>query len=695
MFVGDGLVKAFSSLGIAQPHCDIIKTAAKNKRIVPFLGAGISYSAGIPTVGAILTSLLEELSRRSLLPIALLDGLIENMFLESTFQVLADCLGPKPVQDIVRQLNSEEITPTHHLLTELVRSNSTECIVTTNFDSLLEASIKYHGGGIRSLRMRQSVHTKQLMIRGNKSLLIKLHGECKSIEKTVITLDKYMRGYPAATRSELRKHMENSTLLLLGYSAWDLDFLSFLRSESLRPAIVVWIDLLGESDLINLANSLQRNIRLSSLRRQDVISAFRSYGIPVYVLQEDIHAMSLQVLENEDTHIAWKPSKAGRISFTHLESVPSEKLDLISLNLVAKMAPERILRLPAKLLLSAFSSKQLKLQASAIIGELAGRSGRIDLAKELLTPFLQKPRLSRTYAIALAWLGRISIDIGDLKQAEKVFSLALQYSPKQIRPMIEHFVHGELRFWQGKSIDIETLRNSFVEVELLTKKIRNHSELRFFLEVLAKIGAAFHFGEMPRNALEVDLYYLDIAASAGDPSAYGRGLGNIGVCYLSLAGLDKHMASAHLESANEFLRQGRNELQGIDSFGSAQFLGNLGVCSLELGDSNKGIKYIRNCLREFSDIGLLPIQVYFWAVLSDAYLDVSILRSLVAAKRAIEIAVDTSEWGEGSLGLLALANGLRILNAPSMERLVRQLARAFAEQYGNQFVLDRINKHRF
>lgn len=199
-----------------------------------FLGAGISIGAGLPGWGELTDSLVADL---------------DNCPSNSSYPDIAQyyCLEHGRNRLITRIKNALETynarpTIIHSLLVKL----GVPLIFTTNFDDLIERSLRNN-----NVKFDIIISSIDVTFWTTKRVqLIKLHGDFSHSESIVISssdYEKYFAKHPALTRI-LSIALQTKTVLLLGYSATDINFkfiLNQVQSESgvyARKAYAVMFD---------------------------------------------------------------------------------------------------------------------------------------------------------------------------------------------------------------------------------------------------------------------------------------------------------------------------------------------------------------------------------------------------------------------------------------------------------------------
>lgn len=193
--------------------------AIKRSRIAPFIGAGMSWESDYPLWGTALELLLERI-----------DGIDENRFRAciaafdylKAAQMLWD-KDPTQVKNFVRNKFAEGPNRVIKGAINLLPRFSHACIVTTNFDPVIELVV---GRGVLEgymHGMQQGNKFVPKLIKGDRCIL-KLHGDAEDHETYVLTERQYEQGYgsPFDFRKPLpralRQIFVSHSLLFLGCS---------------------------------------------------------------------------------------------------------------------------------------------------------------------------------------------------------------------------------------------------------------------------------------------------------------------------------------------------------------------------------------------------------------------------------------------------------------------------------------------
>jgi len=182
---------------------------AKTGRLVPFLGAGVSVSAGAPIWADLIKSLadgahLDQAESDSLLKGGL-DSLDQAAYLRARYDSQSRGVAPggttKPTMSFNEEIAKRVDVAQYGLAPALLAGLRTEQAITMNYDLLFETA-SADVGDVRTVIPDSSVN-------GEKWLL-KLHGSVKNPESIVLTRDDYL-GY--STSREALSAIVKATLI--------------------------------------------------------------------------------------------------------------------------------------------------------------------------------------------------------------------------------------------------------------------------------------------------------------------------------------------------------------------------------------------------------------------------------------------------------------------------------------------------
>jgi len=193
-----------------------IARAIQEDRVVFVVGSGMSTSVGLPTSAELSIRLNEKfkigLEAPECYDLQLVAKLVE---IESGRDRLVEAL-----RDILQF--SGPSSEAHQLLVKIARK-----IVTTNYDTLIEEAVRFSGRPKRFKVIKRPTDCSNL----TPPALIKAHGCITDKETLIITLNDYLERIAARDllQTALKIWYSTNDLLLLGYSARDVDFLLSLH----------------------------------------------------------------------------------------------------------------------------------------------------------------------------------------------------------------------------------------------------------------------------------------------------------------------------------------------------------------------------------------------------------------------------------------------------------------------------------
>jgi hypothetical protein len=190
-----------------------IRGAIDNNKLVIFVGAGVSVNSNCPPWSKLVDKFADEL------------GIAEddrNKSIEYFLKIPQYYFierGEKEYFDIIDKIfNGNEHLPNniHNLIFELNPS----CVVTTNFDDLLEMTVKSNGLFYTTIKQ-----DSDLPYCINDKLIIKMHGD-SNLKNIVLKEEDYLsysRKFPLI-ENYMKALFSTKTILFVGYSAEDPDF---------------------------------------------------------------------------------------------------------------------------------------------------------------------------------------------------------------------------------------------------------------------------------------------------------------------------------------------------------------------------------------------------------------------------------------------------------------------------------------
>ncbi len=210
--------------------------AVQNGEVVPLFGAGASISTGLPTAVAFADRIVQRLTE---LNPGYTPPMTAGAFLNSVAADLESLNGRAELESTVRAMLNPPFplksAPAHRIGTKLFPQ-----ILTTNFDSLLEASLDGSASDV-------TIVVDEIVGKIPNRAIVKLHGD-PNVEGSLVLTDHDLASL-AETRSSLWSHviqvLQNKRLLAVGTSLRDPSIVALL--DAVGPALKGWSVMMGPS----------------------------------------------------------------------------------------------------------------------------------------------------------------------------------------------------------------------------------------------------------------------------------------------------------------------------------------------------------------------------------------------------------------------------------------------------------------
>lgn len=184
-----------------------------NNRLVIFVGAGVSANSGCPSWSRLIDKFADELG------IASEDRKESIEYYLKIPQFYYIERGQKEYFDFIQQnMDSSNILP-NDIDRQIFRLKP-HTVITTNFDDLLEKTVK--SGGLFYATVRQD---SDLPYAQTEKMIIKMHGD-EGLKNIVLKEDDYLsysKNFPLI-ENYIKGLFSTKTILFVGYSAEDIDF---------------------------------------------------------------------------------------------------------------------------------------------------------------------------------------------------------------------------------------------------------------------------------------------------------------------------------------------------------------------------------------------------------------------------------------------------------------------------------------
>jgi SIR2-like domain/CHAT domain len=143
-----------------------------------------------------------------------------------------ELIGRRAFHDVLRQrLRAPgEIPPTHRAIVDTPYA----CIVTTNFDSLLEdAYVRWHASGVPKAPTGAELAQQGTLLFDERFFILKAHGDLDDEDSIVLTSEDYRRVIHSspAFQATLGGILQRHALLFVGYSLSDVNFRLLLDNQ--------------------------------------------------------------------------------------------------------------------------------------------------------------------------------------------------------------------------------------------------------------------------------------------------------------------------------------------------------------------------------------------------------------------------------------------------------------------------------
>lgn len=218
--------------------------AVAEKQVIPFVGAGVSMSLGLPSYATLIRQIGEQLGFDG----DIFHGLGDYLTLAEYYHLHKKGLDALQVHlraNWKRTQKEVEASPVHSAIVEL----GCDLIYTTNFDGFIEQA---HRGLNRRYRAIRSV--KDIVnLRDGRTHIVKLHGDLTSPSTMVFTESSYFErlSFESPLDVKLRSDALGKSLLFIGYSLSDINIRYLLfrlqkqweteTKKNLRPKSYVFL----------------------------------------------------------------------------------------------------------------------------------------------------------------------------------------------------------------------------------------------------------------------------------------------------------------------------------------------------------------------------------------------------------------------------------------------------------------------
>ncbi len=195
---------------------DAIKLLIKQKKLIPFVGAGLSINLGLPSFSQLIDKIAEELKYDA--AVFKVNG--NNLQLAEYYVAVKGAIGP------LRSILDRSFDPTDEQIkssvahTALVQMNL-PVIYTTNYDNIIEKSFELLNKPVCAIVNIDDISSAP----DNATQIVKFHGTFSDDESLVLTESNYFErlSFESALDIKLRADMLGKCLLFIGYSLDDVN----------------------------------------------------------------------------------------------------------------------------------------------------------------------------------------------------------------------------------------------------------------------------------------------------------------------------------------------------------------------------------------------------------------------------------------------------------------------------------------
>lgn len=248
-------MELLSAVKLIKSHIYQIQEASRQNRLVVFVGAGVSASSGVPTWGKLIQTFSDELGIEK-----------ESDYLKIA-QIYRDLREDKEYQQKVRDVLRYGKVSCNDIHSRIYSLNPA-CIITTNYDDLLEQAM-----GINHERFYVVRQDSDLPKNHGEKLLIKMHGDFFN-DNIVLTENDYLdysKNF-SLIRSHVVSMFASKLVLFVGFSFNDINLKYILREVS-----------------NNLGDKMQPVYLLTDKKQDNVMyNYFKKKHIHVVQLDEEI-----------------------------------------------------------------------------------------------------------------------------------------------------------------------------------------------------------------------------------------------------------------------------------------------------------------------------------------------------------------------------------------------------------------------
>ena len=225
-----------------------LKKALDQGRLSILAGAGVSLWApsALPGWSAFNNIVLDEVREMALsvAPEAVASSLGQLTLDEIGSKVFSDAVvndfAGQSYFEILRALDARAFNPCHQAIASLAKRRTVSAVLTTNFDTLIEAAFEAAACPLTVL----ASPLDYAEARKTHCVLLKIHGTARRSEALIDTVRQKMVGLHQLVRAEIARIIATTHVLVLGFSGDDLEFGGdYLALHAIRPSSpgITWL----------------------------------------------------------------------------------------------------------------------------------------------------------------------------------------------------------------------------------------------------------------------------------------------------------------------------------------------------------------------------------------------------------------------------------------------------------------------
>ena len=278
-----------------------ISIAEGERTYAVFLGSGISRTAGIPTGGEILNNTIELLYEMEHHVDKLEDETAKEWFEKSKYKnwgysEILESLRETPEERrkfLEKFFIGKKPTEAHNIIAEMVEKNLIKCIITTNFDRLMEQSLD--DKGIHYDVVASETDLNELKPREHCNCRIyKLHGDYQ--KSNIKNTKKELENLEKKLEKEFKEILNNYGIITIGYSGSDNGVMNCFEDRKNQRYTLYWLtrekisdrvkELLQQQNGKKLVRDSANEFLNELSRKIEIFQTHKTGETPEFIIQE-------------------------------------------------------------------------------------------------------------------------------------------------------------------------------------------------------------------------------------------------------------------------------------------------------------------------------------------------------------------------------------------------------------------------